>query len=92
MILRAIALGMMYSERTLCGLETRANNSMSPMESTLGLGYIIVRDSGVWVSTHCILLDAGASATGTVDLSTYNYSHKPGQEESASMPMLCLAV
>ena len=28
----------------------------------------------------------------SADLSTYNYSHRPGQEESASMPMLYVAV
>lgn len=29
---------------------------------------------------------------GSADLSTYNYSHRPGQEESASMPMLYVAI
>lgn len=59
---------------------------------TLGLVWILARVSGVGVSTHCILLDAGVGAIETADLSTYNYSHRPGQEESASIPMLRLAV
>ena len=62
------------------------------MRTTLGLGWILARVKGVGFSTHCILLDATASAIGSADLSTYNHSHRPGQAESASIPMLYVAV